>query len=80
MVRIVGREDAIRQPDRAAHSARSEDRTTPSSGDLGDLGRGSIWALGAVASTALSGFLFWVLAAETSTSSADVGRAAAWFT
>lgn len=48
--------------------------------DLGDLGRGSLWSLGAVGATALSGFLFWVIAAATSDNNADVGRAAAWFT
>ncbi len=80
MRRIVGGEDAIRQPGPAENAASTGDRATPPTGDLGDLGRGSLWSLGAVASTALSGFLFWVLAAETSANSGDVGRAAAWFT
>ncbi len=77
---IAGGEDAISQPVSAENPVPTGDRPTPTSGDIGDLGRGSVWALGAVASTALSGFLFWVLAAGTSTNTADVGRAAAWFT
>ncbi len=77
---IAGGEDAISQPVSAENPVATGEPSTPTSGDLGDLGRGSVWALGAVASTALSGFLFWVLAAGTSTNTADVGRAAAWFT
>lgn len=80
MRRIAGGEDAISQPVSAENPVGVGHRPTPTSGGLGDLGRGSIWALGAVASTALSGFLFWVFAAGTSTDTADVGRAAAWFT
>lgn len=77
---IAGGEDATTHQPSLEEFADSGESAIPSSGQLGDLSRGSMWSLGAVASTALSGFLFWVLAAQTSPQAADVGRAAAWFT
>ncbi len=80
MTGIAEGEDATTHRPPLEDFVDSGESPTPASGNLGDLGRGSLWSLGAVATTALSGFLFWVIAAQTSPQAADVGRAAAWFT